>query len=712
MKKLSTSASGNQSIANTRNIGIMAHIDAGKTTVSERILFYTGMSHRIGEVHDGAAVMDWMDQERERGITITSAATTCAWRKHRINIIDTPGHVDFTMEVERSLRVLDGAICVFDAVAGVEPQSETVWRQADRYRVPRICLVNKMDRVGADFSRCVEMIRERLGANPVVLQLPLGTEDNYKGVIDLVEMRAIVWDEETLGARFHDEEIPEQYAEQAQQAREQLCEALADSSDAFAESYLDGNSVSAQDIRQVLRQGTVEFAFVPVLCASAFKNKGVQPLLDAVIDYLPSPLDIPDVLGFDPATEKEISRKAKTSEPLAAMVFKIVTDPYIGQLSFVRVYSGSLKSGSEVYNSRKERKGRVGRVLQMHANKREDIEAITAGNIGAVVGLRNTATGDTLCDARACIRLDPIDAPEPVIDVAIEPRTAVDEERLSLSLHKLAAEDPSFRVHTDNETGQTIIRGMGELHLEIICDRLRREFKVDCAVGKPQVAYRETITATAKHEGRYVQQSGGHGQYGHVVVQVEPVEPGAGNSFVNATVGGSVPKEYLNAVRRGIEEAASVGLRAGYPVVDVKTTLLDGSYHEVDSSEMAFKIAASIGFRDACKKASPVVLEPMMALEIVTPDQFTGEVVSDLSSRRAQLSGIDAHMGLQVVRAEVPLNEMFGYATDLRSRTQGRATHTMRFSFYNQVPDLLAQKIIEKSAGFTSSGSARARAGR
>ena len=698
-------------LAKTRNIGIMAHIDAGKTTTTERILYYTGISHRIGEVHDGAATMDWMEQERERGITITSAATTCFWKDHRINIIDTPGHVDFTMEVERSLRVLDGAVAVFDSVAGVEPQSETVWRQADKYGVPRICFVNKMDRAGADFNHCVDMIRERLHARPAVLQMPIGVEDEFRGLVDLVEMKAIIWDDEKLGAEYHQVEIPADLLKEAQARREELCNLLSDTNDRFAERYLEGEKMSFADFRAFIRVGTVNNKFVPILTGTAFKNKGVQPLLDAVVDYLPAPTDLPPVQGFDLKGEKEISREAANDAPLSAMVFKIMTDPYVGQLAFVRVYSGVLRAGESVLNASRDRSNRVGRVLQMHANKREDVKEIAAGNIGAVVGLRSVATGDTLCDASAPIRLDAINAPEPVIDIAIEPKTNDDDERLGLSLAKLALEDPSFRVHTDPESAQTIIRGMGELHLEVIVDRLKREFKVDCNVGRPMVAYRESIFGSAKREGRYIQQSGGRGQYGHVVIEVEPAEKGAGIVFENKIVGGAVPKEYINAVRKGIDEAASNGLLAGYPVLDVIVRLVDGSSHDVDSSEMAFKIAASMGFREACRAAKPSLLEPMMALEVVTPDDYTGDVVGDLSSRRGQLSGIDSRMGLQVVTATAPLAEMFGYATALRSRTQGRANYTMSFSHYEQVPELMAKKIIDVAAEARSKNPQKARAG-
>ena len=704
-------SNASKDLAMTRNIGIMAHIDAGKTTTTERILYYTGISHRIGEVHDGAATMDWMEQERERGITITSAATTCFWNDHRINIIDTPGHVDFTMEVERSLRVLDGAVAVFDSVAGVEPQSETVWRQADKYGVPRLCFINKMDRAGANFGRCVSMIRERLHAVPAVLQIPVGVEDKFRGVIDLIEMQAIIWDEETLGADYHREPIPADLVEEARVYRDQLCELLSDSDDGFAERFLEGEKIPLDVVRAAIRAGTINNKFVPVLTGTAFKNKGVQPLLDAVVDYLPAPIDLPPIKGFDPLTETEITREPRLDAPLSAMVFKIMSDPYVGQLAFVRVYSGVLQAGESVFSTRQDRSSRVGRALQMHANKREEIKEIVAGNIGAVVGLRNVATGDTLCDAGAPIRLETINAPEPVIDIAIEPKTNDDDEKLGISLSKLALEDPSFRVFTDPESGQTIIRGMGELHLEVIVDRLRREFKVDCNVGRPQVAYRESIFGSAKREGRYIQQSGGRGQYGHVWLSVEPAERGAGIVFENKIVGGVVPKEYISAVRKGVEEAASNGLLAGYPVLDVKASLVDGSYHDVDSSEMAFKIAGSMGFREACRAAKPALLEPIMSLEVVTPDDYTGDVVGDLSSRRAQLSGIDARMGLQVVSATAPLAEMFGYATEMRSRTQGRATYTMTFSHYEPVPEAMAKKIIDSAAEARSKDPSKGRAG-
>ena len=702
---------GNEAIAKIRNIGIMAHIDAGKTTTTERVLYYTGVSHRIGEVDDGAATMDWMDQERERGITITSAATTCNWLDHRVNLIDTPGHVDFTMEVERSLRVLDGAICLFDAVAGVEPQSETVWRQADHYRVPRICFVNKMDRKGADFDNTVAMIRDRLKALPAVVQLPIGSEDKFQGVIDLVEMRALIWDEETLGARFRIAPIPADLLDVAKAAREQLCEVVAEADETLADKFLAGTALEAAELRRGLRAGTVAFKFVPVLCGAAFKNKGVQPLLDAVVHYLPSPADVPPVSGINPHTQQTVERAPRNDEPMSALVFKIMTDPFVGQQAFVRVYSGVLSSGSEITNARRDRRWRVGRVLQIHADKREDIDAITAGNIGAVLGLRGVATGDTLCDPAAPIALLTIETPEPVIDVAIEPKTSADEERLALSLEKLALEDPSFRVHTDPESGQTIIRGMGELHLEIICDRLRREFRVDCTVGRPQVAYRESIVGNAEHEGRYIQQHGGRGQYGHVVLKVESSPRGSGITFEDASVGGSVPRDFINAVERGVNEAATFGLRAGYPVVDVKATLLDGSSHSVDSSELAYKIASSMAFREGCRKARPILLEPVMALEVVVPETYTGEVVGDLSGRRARIQNIKARPGLQVVTADVPLAEMFGYATDLRSRSQGRATYHMSFARYEPVPEALAQKIIDLATGGTGSVSVRARSG-
>lgn len=683
----------------TRNIGIMAHIDAGKTTTTERILYYTGMTYKIGEVHEGTATMDWMVQEQERGITITSAATTCFWRDHRINIIDTPGHVDFTIEVERSLRVLDGAVAVFCGVGGVEPQSETVWRQADKYRVPRIAFVNKMDRVGADFDRVVAQIRERLGAKAVPLQLPLGAEENFRGVIDLVGMRAIVWDEESLGARFHSEEIPRELLATAEQAREMLLEAAADCDEVLMERYLSGEALSEDEIKRAVRAGTLAMQIVPVLCGSAFKNKGVQPLLDAVVDYLPSPLDIPAVEGINPVTGEVETRETSDDAPFAALAFKIMTDPFVGSLTFFRVYSGRLESGSYVFNSTKGKKERIGRLLKMHANKREEIKEVFAGEIAAAVGLRDTTTGDTLCDESRPIVLESIEFPEPVISVAIEPKTKADQEKLGISLQKLATEDPSFRVSTDKETGQTILSGMGELHLEIIVDRLLREFKVDAHVGKPQVAYRETVRRTAEFEYKHVRQTGGRGQYGHVVLRVEPLGRGKGFEFVDAIKGGVVPREYIPAVEKGVVEAAERGVLAGYPIVDVKVTLLDGSYHEVDSSELAFKIAASIAFQEAAKRADPVILEPIMLVEVVVPEEFAGAVFGDLNSRRGRIQGMDARGGAQVIRAHVPLAEMFGYATELRSMSQGRATYTMQFSHYEPVPQAISEEITAKAVG-------------
>jgi elongation factor G len=670
----------------TRNIGIMAHIDAGKTTTTERILFYTGISYKIGEVHEGTAVMDWMVQEQERGITITSAATTCNWRDHRINIIDTPGHVDFTIEVERSLRVLDGAVAVFCGVGGVEPQSETVWRQADRYRVPRIAFVNKMDRVGADFERVVRQMRERLAAAPVVLQLPLGKEEKFQGVIDLVRMKAIVWHDETLGAKYDEEEIPEDMKAAAASGRERLLEAVADVSEPLMEKYLNGEAISEEELRAGIRAGTLAMKIVPVVAGSAFKNKGVQNLLDAVVDYLPSPLDVPPMKGINPDKGTDVERQAKDSEPFTALAFKIMTDPYVGTLTFLRVYAGVMNSGSYVYNSVKGKKERIGRLLKMHANKREEIKEVYAGDIAAAVGLRDTTTGDTLCDESHPIVLERMEFPDPVISIAIEPKTKSDQERLGVSLQKLAAEDPSFRVSSNAETGQTLISGMGELHLEIIVDRLLREFKVDANVGKPQVAYKETIRKPAEHEAKFIRQTGGRGQYGHVQLRVEPVEPGAGYEFVDGTKGGVIPREYIPAIEKGVKEAMESGVLAGYPVVDVKSTVIYGSYHDVDSSEIAFKIAGSMAFREAMQKASPVILEPVMSLEVVTPEDFMGDVISDISRRRGRIGGQEPRGNTQVISALAPLAEMFGYATDLRSRTQGRATFTMQFSHYEPVP--------------------------
>ncbi|MFQ5667310.1 MAG: elongation factor G [Candidatus Binatia bacterium] len=683
----------------TRNIGIMAHIDAGKTTTTERILYYTGINYKIGEVHDGTATMDWMVQEQERGITITSAATTCFWRDHRVNIIDTPGHVDFTIEVERSLRVLDGAIAVFCSVGGVEPQSETVWRQADKYGVPRIAFINKMDRVGADFFRGVRMIRERLGARAVPVQLPIGREETYRGVIDLVTMKAVLWDEESLGARYRTEEIPGELSAEAEQHRQELLEAVADSDESVLEKYLEGREISESELRQAIRHATLAIKIVPVLCGAAFKNKGVQPLLDAVVDFLPAPTDVPAVEGHNPQTQAAETRPADDNAPFSALAFKIVTDPFVGSLTFFRVYSGMVKSGSYVLNSTKGKKERIGRLLKMHANKREDIKEVYAGDIAAAVGLRNPTTGDTLCDPARPIVLEAIEFPVPVISIAIEPKTKADQEKLGMSLQKLATEDPSFRVATDRETGQTIISGMGELHLEIIVDRLLREFKVDANVGKPQVAYKETIRRPVEREAKFVRQTGGRGQYGHVVLRVEPLERGRGFEFADKTKGGAVPREYIPAVERGVRDGLDAGTLAGYPIVDVKATLLDGSYHEVDSSEIAFKIAASMAFKEAASRANPVILEPVMAVEVVVPEEFMGEVIGDLSSRRGKIQGMEARGSAQVIMAQVPLAEMFGYATDLRSLTQGRATYTMQFAHYEPVPQPISEEITAKAVG-------------
>lgn len=683
----------------TRNIGIMAHIDAGKTTTTERILYYTGVSHKIGEVHEGTATMDWMEQEQERGITITSAATTCSWRDHRINIIDTPGHVDFTIEVERSLRVLDGAVAVFCSVGGVEPQSETVWRQADKYRVPRMAFINKMDRVGADFFRGVSMIRERLKANPVPIQLPVGKEDTYAGVIDLVEMKAIIWDEESLGAKYRVEEIPASELELAQEYQEKMIEELASHDDDLMEKYLAGEVIAIDELKAAIRKATIDIKICPVICGSSFKNKGVQNLLDAVVDYMPAPTDIPPIKGVVEGSDAEVERKSSDEEPFAALAFKIMTDPYVGQLCFFRVYSGVIQSGSYVYNSTKGKKERIGRILQMHANKREEIKEVRAGDIAAAVGLKNTTTGDTLCDDDNSVILESIEFPEPVIEIAIEPKTKADQEKLGLSLQKLASEDPSFRVRTDEETGQTILSGMGELHLEIIVDRLMREFKVEANVGKPQVAYRETIAKKVKVEGKFVRQSGGRGQYGHVWLEIEPQEAGAGYEFIDAIKGGVVPREYIPAVDKGIQEAMETGTLAGFPVVDVKVSLIDGSYHDVDSSEMAFKIAGSMGFKDGCAKANPVLLEPIMSVEVVVPEEHMGDVIGNLNSRRGRIMGMESRAGAQVVTSMVPLASMFGYATDLRSATQGRATYTMTFDHYEQVPKSVAEEIVAKVKG-------------
>jgi elongation factor G len=677
----------------------MAHIDAGKTTTTERILYYTGVSHKIGEVHDGTATMDWMEQEQERGITITSAATTCSWKDHRINIIDTPGHVDFTIEVERSLRVLDGAVAVFCSVGGVEPQSETVWRQADKYHVPRLAFINKMDRVGADFFRGVAMIRDRLKANPVPIQLPIGKEETFTGVIDLVEMKAIIWDDESLGANFKVTEIPEAELDLAVEYREKMIEELSSNDDSLMEKYLAGEELTVAEIRSAIRTSTINIQICPVICGSAFKNKGVQNLLDAVIDYMPAPTDIPPITGVVEGSDEPITRESSDDAPFSALAFKIMTDPFVGQLCFFRVYSGFISAGSYVYNSTKGKKERIGRILQMHANKREEIKEVRAGDIAAAVGLKSTTTGDTLCDDNKPVILESIEFPEPVISIAIEPKTKADQEKLGLSLQKLASEDPSFRVRTDEETGQTILSGMGELHLEIIVDRLMREFKVEATVGKPQVAYRETISKKVKVEGKFVRQSGGRGQFGHVWLEIEPQEPGVGYEFIDAIKGGVIPREYIPAVDKGIQEAMENGVLAGFPVVDLKVSLIDGSYHDVDSSEMAFKIAGSIGFKDGCSKASPVLLEPIMSVEVVVPEEHMGDVIGDLNSRRGRILGMESRAGAQVISSMVPLATMFGYATDLRSATQGRATYTMTFDHYEQVPKSVAEEIVAKVKG-------------
>ena len=689
-----------------RNLGIMAHIDAGKTTTTERILFYTGVSHKIGEVHDGAAIMDWMVQEQERGITITSAATTCFWggmaqqfQEHRINIIDTPGHVDFTIEVERSLRVLDGACAVFCAVGGVEPQSETVWRQANKYRVPRLAFVNKMDRAGANFLRVVKQIQDRLGAIPAPLQLPIGAEDQFKGVVDLIKMKAIWWDEATQGTKFEYGDIPADMQAACEEWREKLVEVAAESSDELMEKYLEGEPLTEEEIRKGLRARTLANQIVPTLCGSAFKNKGVQAMLDAVIEYLPSPGDVPAIKGvLNDAAETEAERRSADEEPFAALAFKIATDPFVGSLTFFRVYSGVLKSGDTVYNPIKSKKERIGRILQMHANSREEIKEVRAGDIAAAVGLKDVTTGETLCDPNQVITLERMEFPEPVISVAVEPKTKADQEKMGMALSKLAQEDPSFRVHTDQESGQTIISGMGELHLEIIVDRLKREFKVEANVGAPQVAYRETIRKSVEQEGKFVRQSGGRGQYGHVWLRMEPREPGSGYEFVNAIVGGVVPKEYIPAVDKGVQEQLENGVIAGFPVVDVKVTLFDGSYHDVDSSEMAFKIAGSMGFKEGARKANPVLLEPIMKVEVVTPEEYMGDVMGDLNRRRGLVQGMDDAPGGKIIRAEVPLAEMFGYATDLRSATQGRATYSMEFAKYNEAPANIAEAVIKKAS--------------
>jgi elongation factor G len=695
-------------LAKTRNIGIMAHIDAGKTTTTERILFYTGITYKIGEVHEGTAVMDWMEQEQERGITITSAATTCFWRDHRVNIIDTPGHVDFTAEVERSLRVLDGAVAVFDSVAGVEPQSETVWRQADKYRVPRICFVNKMDRVGANFKRTFDQIISKLEANPVAIQLPIGAEDKFVGVVDLIRMKSITYKDETMGADYVIGEIPAHMVEEVKAYREQLIEKVSEADDKILEKYLHGEEITEDEIKGALRKrvnhsvrNKSEGAFVPVICGSAFKNKGVQPLLDAVVDFLPSPLDVPPIVGIDPARKEEtlIERPAADDAPFSALAFKIMTDPFVGQLTFFRVYSGVLNSGASVYNATKQRNERIGRLLKMHANKREEIKEVYAGDIAAAVGLRSVSTGDTLCDEKHPIVLESMDFPEPVISLAIEPKTKADQEKLGVGLQKLMAEDPTFRVNTDTQTGQTIIRGMGELHLEIIVDRLKREFNVEAGVGKPQVAYKETLTRAADGEGRYVRQTGGRGQYGHAKVHLFPGEPGTGYVFENEIVGGVIPREFIKPIDEGIKEALTRGVLAGYPVDDVKIQLYDGSFHDVDSSEMAFKIAGSMAFQDAAKRARPVLLEPVMRVEVVVPKEHMGDVMGNLSSRRGHIQSQEDRGGTQIISARVPLSEMFGYATDLRSRTQGRATYSMHFDRYEPAPQNVSEEVVARMQG-------------
>ncbi|HKT10185.1 MAG TPA: elongation factor G [Terriglobia bacterium] len=703
-----------------RNIGIMAHIDAGKTTTTERILFYTGITHKMGEVHEGTAVMDWMEQEQERGITITSAATTCFWKDYRINIIDTPGHVDFTVEVERSLRVLDGAIAILGAVEGVEPQTEAVWRQADKYRVPRMVFVNKMDRVGADYESCITQLRFKVHANPIPIQWPIGSEDNFQGVIDLVQQKAFIWKEETLGAKFEIEEIPESLAEVARQRREQLIESLGEADDHILEKYVHGEDVTVEELQAAIRRATIGQKVVPVLCGSAFKNKGVQPLLEAVVAYLPSPVDIPPIEGVNPANEEEkVVRPAADNEPFSALIFKIMTDPFVGQLAFMRVYSGSLKSGDSVYNPRRDRRERVGRLLKMHANKREEISEVLAGDIAAAVGLKSVSTGDTVCDESAPVVFEAMEFPAPVISVAIEPKTKADQEKLSGSLGKLMQEDPTFHVHSDPDTGETLISGMGELHLEILVDRLMREFKVSANVGRPQVAYRETISKASEAEGKYVRQTGGRGQYGHVVLQVEPLlhpdtvaiaeltkkkstsrfDADLQLLFIDEIVSGVVPKEYIPAVYNGVREAMEGGVLAGFEMTGIQAKLTDGSYHEVDSSEMAFKIAGSIGFKEAARRARPILLEPVMKVEVVVPEEYMGDVLGDLNSRRGRVEGMERRGSTQIIRSTVPLTEMFGYATDLRSRTQGRASYSMHFARYEPAPASIAEEVVARAQG-------------
>jgi translation elongation factor G len=686
------------SLEKTRNIGIMAHIDAGKTTTTERILFYTGVTHKIGEVHEGAATMDWMVQEQERGITITSAATTCHWKDHRINIIDTPGHVDFTVEVERSLRVLDGTVAVLTARGGVEPQTETVWRQAERYNVPRMAYVNKMDITGADFFNVMDMMRERLNANPVAIQLPIGAEDEFKGIIDLVKMDAIVY-EDDLGKVTDEVEIPAEYKEQAAEYRDKLLEACAETDDELMEKYLGGEELTEEEIRGAIRKATIACEMTPVTCGTSYRNKGVQPLLDAIVDYMPAPTDIPPIAGVNPDTGEEDHRPASDSAPFSALAFKIMTDPFVGKLAFFRVYSGTLNSGSYVYNATKDSKERIGRILQMHANNRKEIDIVYSGDIAAAVGLKNTTTGDTLCDENNPIILESMEFPDPVISVAVEPATKNDQEKMGIALQKLAEEDPTFRVHTDAETGQVIISGMGELHLQIIVDRMLREFKVDCKVGEPQVAYRETIRKQVKAEGKFVRQSGGHGQYGHCWLELIPQEAGEGFSFENKVVGGVIPKEFINPIEAGVRQAMESGVVAGYPMVDIKVIVYDGSFHEVDSSEAAFKVAGSMAFKAGAEKANPVLLEPYVKVEVTVPEEYMGDVIGDLNSRRGRIDGMEPRNGVQVINAYVPLSEMFGYSTDLRSKTQGRGNYSMEVSFYDEVPKNIADAVVAKNKG-------------
>ena len=686
------------SLEKTRNIGIMAHIDAGKTTTTERILFYTGITHKIGEVHDGAATMDWMAQEQERGITITSAATTCHWKNHRINIIDTPGHVDFTVEVERSLRVLDGAVAVLTARGGVEPQTETVWRQAEKYNVPRMAYVNKMDITGADFFNVIKMMQERLQANPVAIQLPIGSEDTFSGIVDLIKMEAIIY-EDDLGKVADEVAIPDDMKDIADEYRDKLLEAVAEEDDDLMEKYLGGEEISEDEIRKAIRKATIACKMTPVTCGSSYRNRGVQPMLDAIVDFMPAPIDIPAIKGINPDTGEEDHRDSTDDGPFAALAFKIMADPYVGKLAFFRVYSGTLSSGSYVFNSTKGKKERIGRILQMHANHRAELDTVYSGDIAAAVGLKDTTTGDTLCDEAKPIILESMEFPDPVISVAVEPKTKNDQEKMGIALQKLAEEDPTFRVRTDQETGQTIISGMGELHLEIIVDRMLREFKVDCNVGNPQVAYRETIRKSAKAEGKFVRQSGGHGQYGHCWLELTPQEPGEGFTFENKIVGGVIPKEFINPIENGVREAMDNGVIAGYPMVDVKVTVYDGSYHEVDSSEMAFKIAGSMAFRNGAEKANPVLLEPYVKVEVIVPEEYMGDVMGDINSRRGRIEGMEARNGAQVINAFVPLSEMFGYSTDLRSKTQGRGNYSMEVSYYDEVPKNIAEAIIAKNKG-------------